>query len=194
MHLSAEGQTGLTVFATYFLNQSDCIPAEAKLRYITEQHSVNHSFCDSLPSTVQTRAVFNDAGKQICLNGTGWCNVLKDCVVACRTGSQGQWNCKPFSYWKGLSSWINKVTGAAAVKISTFLHYTYMKFHLCFIYNRTVPVQTMHKDVIWAVKAFWIARYKAANSFCYDQVVETREHWIANKKIKATFFSGELLV
>lgn len=103
-----------------FLNQSDCIPAEAKLRYITEQHSVNHSFCDSLPSTVQTRDVFNDVGRQICLNGTGWCNMLKDCVVACRTGSQGQWNCKPFSYWKGLSSWINKVTGEQQWKSALF--------------------------------------------------------------------------
>lgn len=64
---------------------------KAKLRDITEQHSVNQSFCDSLPSTVQTRAVFDDVGNQ--LNGTGWCKRRKDCVVVHRCWEQ--WNCKP---------------------------------------------------------------------------------------------------
>lgn len=70
MHFSAEGQTGLTEFGTgltVFLNQGP----KAKLRVITEQHSVNQSFCDSLPSTVQTRAELDDVGSQMSVNETG---------------------------------------------------------------------------------------------------------------------------
>lgn len=111
---------------------------------------MNHSFCDSLPSTVQRRAVFNDVGKQICLNKAGWCNMLKDCVVARRTGTQGQWNCKianlhcnvnqvhqthtdplwhavpmsPFGYWKSPSSCINKVVGVVGGRSSENQHFS----------------------------------------------------------------------
>lgn len=173
-----------TDWANWIWHWVNCVLSQpkAKLRDTTEQHSVNQSFCGSVPSTVQTRAAFDDVGSQISLNGTGWCNRRKDCVVVHRTGSWEQWNCKPAvqckccinqqlimnvqhaaatspAQWKNPSSWETK--GQAAVKISTFLTYTYIRFHQCFFYSRTTQVQTMHRNVIW------IDHYTEANIFVH---------------------------
>lgn len=163
MHFSAEGQAGLTVFGTgltVFLNQGP-------------YPSLKPSSGTWLNNILWIRAFMIHCLQQckpelyLMMLGTRpvWMGLVdvplmrrEDCVVVHRTGSQGQWNCKPagqckccikqqFSLnvqhavaispvqlWKNPSSWANKVMEQAEVKISTFLTYTYVKFHQCFFY------------------------------------------------------------